>query len=388
MKHYRSITTVLIVALLAMLIATQVGAQVPEIMSYQGLATDNNTGNPLPDGNYPMAFSIYDAASAGSVQWGPESHSAVAVSGGVFSVTLGQGTTPIPLTAAAFAGPDRWLEIEINSQVIVPRTRLTTVPYAFKCASGAGDSDWEVIGNDVVTEHGASGFPSGGHVGIKTAIPQTPFHIGGDNTGLASFPIYIAPTGTNGITPLADPHRQGLLFNAYAKSSNDSYRRYVDIVSLGYANYTYGGSVIRFLTNDRTTMSGEADERMRIERDGNVGIGTTDPSSRLDVDGPVATALTTVTADYTITADNSVILGDNSLATGTITLVLPPASGCKGRQYTVKKISSTGNGAVVLQRDGFDLIDGTSVHDLNNQFDYIVVVSDGVDAWHIVGKGM
>jgi hypothetical protein len=122
-----------------------------------------------------------------------------------------------------------------------------------------------------------------GGVGIRTNTPQAIFHVGGNNDDIGVFPAYIAPTSTNGVTPAADPNRQGLLINTFTRNI-DGYRRYADIVSLGYANGTYGGGVIRFLTNDEVTGSGEAVERMRIDRNGNVGIGTNTPARKLHID--------------------------------------------------------------------------------------------------------
>ncbi len=119
---------------------------------------------------------------------------------------------------------------------------------------------------------------------------------------------------------------------------------------------------------------------------GFVGVGTDEPSSKMHVDGSTATAVTTVTDDYTADSWDSVILGNNSYATGSIDVTLPPAADCKGRKYTIKKISASGNGAVSVQRSGYDMIEGASTHALNYQFEYMVVVSDGVGTWYIVSR--
>ena len=58
-------------------------------VSYQGVLW-NASGAPVPDGNYPMTFSIWDAASGGVKQWGDETHASVAVKNGLFSVYLGE----------------------------------------------------------------------------------------------------------------------------------------------------------------------------------------------------------------------------------------------------------------------------------------------------------
>lgn len=81
--------------LIALLIATQsiwarpfaaLNAPGPSAttVNYQGRLADN-AGVPL-DGTYGMSFALYDAATEGALIWGPEPHTAVPVSEGLFSV--------------------------------------------------------------------------------------------------------------------------------------------------------------------------------------------------------------------------------------------------------------------------------------------------------------
>jgi len=130
-----------------------------------------------------------------------------------------------------------------------------------------------------------------------------------------------------------------------------------------------------------------------LKDDGDVGIGTPEPTTRLHVNGPVATAINAVAAGsnwanaYDITSDDSVILVNND---GWVKL--PKADTCIGREYTIKKISSTG--AVTVGCEDFDLIDGNAQYLLSDQFDYVVVVSggdansDNAGDWYIVGAGL
>ena len=95
-------------------------------VNYQGRLADSG-GAPL-DGSYGMTFALYDAATDGSLVWGPESHAAVPVSGGLFSVGLGSQTSGgIPTTTW---GGDRYLEIAVGGETLSPRELIRSVPIA------------------------------------------------------------------------------------------------------------------------------------------------------------------------------------------------------------------------------------------------------------------
>jgi hypothetical protein len=75
-----------------------------------------------------MTFALYDAATDGSLVWGPEEHTAVEVSDGLFSVGLGSKTSGgIPTTTW---NGDRYLEITVSGETLAPRELLRSVPIA------------------------------------------------------------------------------------------------------------------------------------------------------------------------------------------------------------------------------------------------------------------
>jgi hypothetical protein len=82
------LTTILIFCLATLVVITNIYAQIPNTLSYQGLITDAN-GKPQPDGNYDLTFKLYDVSTGGSALW-VETHTAVPVNGGLFSVILGE----------------------------------------------------------------------------------------------------------------------------------------------------------------------------------------------------------------------------------------------------------------------------------------------------------
>jgi len=95
-------------------------------VNYQGRLADSG-GTPL-DGTYGMTFALYDASTGGSLVWGPESHAAVPVSEGLFSVGLGSQTSG-GILASAWNG-DRYLEVTVGGETLTPRELIRSVPVA------------------------------------------------------------------------------------------------------------------------------------------------------------------------------------------------------------------------------------------------------------------
>jgi hypothetical protein len=102
--------------------------------TYQGrLDSDGAPAN----GSYDFQFALYDAAGGGN-RWGPTlTNQAVAISNGLFTVTLDFG-------AGAFTGADRWLEIGVRPSgggaftTLSPRQKLTATPYAMVSGNLSG----------------------------------------------------------------------------------------------------------------------------------------------------------------------------------------------------------------------------------------------------------
>lgn len=102
------------------------GRLVPKLLNYQGYLTDS-LGSPIED-SLDMTFKIYDAAALGSELWN-ETLSDVPVERGVFSVLLGLNN-PIP-DSIFIESTNRWLELKVETQILSPRTQITSVAYAY-----------------------------------------------------------------------------------------------------------------------------------------------------------------------------------------------------------------------------------------------------------------
>ncbi len=125
---------VLTVFVLLLAMATLASAEMPRLISYQGFLGSDD-GTPVTDGDHDFIFRLYDAAIDGTLLW-TESQT-VDVQEGYFDVWLGAVTT----LDLVFDLP-YWLEIEVDTELLGQRARMTGSPYAFRAA--IADS---VVGN-------------------------------------------------------------------------------------------------------------------------------------------------------------------------------------------------------------------------------------------------
>jgi hypothetical protein len=119
---------VVILSLACLCAMTNVQAQIPRMISYQGILSDT-LGNAVSDGNYEITFRLYTAAVDGAPSW--SEGQTVAVARGLFSATLGT-VSPLDL---AFDRP-YWLGIVVGAGAeLAPRIRLTSSAYSFNAQS-------------------------------------------------------------------------------------------------------------------------------------------------------------------------------------------------------------------------------------------------------------
>ena len=102
-----------------------VAGQIPRTLSYQGILTDT-LGTPKPDGNYGIAFRLYNVPGGGSALWNETK--TLQVRRGLFSTILGS-QTPFP-PSLAFDRP-YWLGIQVASEPeLSPRIPLAASGYS------------------------------------------------------------------------------------------------------------------------------------------------------------------------------------------------------------------------------------------------------------------
>lgn len=330
----------------------QANARPPERMTYQGFLVDGNgtaLGNTAPK-NYDVIFRVWSSESGSSNPerlWSEQQ--TVTVDKGYFSVLLGEGTEvagearpTLPTLFKGATASDRWVGITVKgigaggaNVDILPRMRLLSSPYAFlaeqatKLVREDNSSDLltssgnvlsfnghlDVLGNnslefgaDVIGKQpdaGRMGYNLYGNAGnldivgagttagtrkiklwaeggLTVAGPVTANSFSGDGSSLTGVAKLDANTfsGTQSIT--AGDLRMDNTRTFQAKNNAGTYElfmwpRWSDNIT--YLNYGSGGFNIR---NNASTTT------MFMKDDGNVGLGWTDPTSRLHVNGSVA----------------------------------------------------------------------------------------------------
>jgi hypothetical protein len=246
-------------ALLASPLMAQNGSQWAGL-NYQAVVRDAN-GDPLPNQTVNVYTELWNGVGGTFTSYG-ETHLVSTNAFGLVELVIGQGT-PDPVNLISFSEIDwdrdtPWnlvVEMDINGGTdfaLVSATQLGAVPYAMHAATAdsvRNGGQWTRNGNNI---HNANS----GNVGIGTDAPSAPLAF--DN---------------------AIRNKKIALYDA---ADND--HQFVGFgTDAGILRYQVeqGNSHVFYAANDAASST----ELMRIRGDGNVGVGTDSPASKLDVRG-------------------------------------------------------------------------------------------------------
>jgi hypothetical protein len=238
---------------------------------------------------------------------------------------LGLGTTTPPNRLSIYStGIADGLSIDgTNAPAITLRTFGTVRGYAPAVATGAsnffldsqaGDFIFRSEANNILFGRGGGNSTMavvGNSVGIGTTTPPYKLSLYGDTDNLAKGPLYIAANGVTNTIGTA------VTMDATAVSGH-SY----SFISTGSGA---GAGAGYFAVYDGTA----AAYRFSIDPSGNVGIGTTSPSSLLTVNGD-AQATNIITPSINIATTSNFSIGNGALANGGSALAFGAGSQATG----------------------------------------------------------
>jgi len=250
-------------------------SQAPPSFKYQAVVRDK-AGQVLPNQSISLHISILQSASDGPEVY-REHHSVTTSELGLVTIEVGRGKSLIGSMAAIdWGGGSHFLRVEMDpsggtNYELMGVSELLSVPYALYAAeAGSGqreaDLDWEITGGHVVTGHGGS-YPAG-NVGIGNNAPGTLLYVA-KNMGEPT--ITIRNLGGGG----------GATYSMVDDLSGADWK---------FKATTYGGFKIRDHANLMDVAVFEpnsAANSIYIKSGGNVGIGTNNPVTKLDVNGGV-----------------------------------------------------------------------------------------------------
>ncbi len=161
-------TRLLLPGLMLVLLACAASAAqaAPNEIHTQGVLRDAN--GDLMSGKLEVTFKVHDSKVDGVVLW--QETVTVELIAGVFDALLPGDPAKYPLPADLFDKDDRWLSLTPAGQNELPRTRLSSVPYALQADRAMDLQCSGCIGSEEVKfNYAASGAPGGAATSALTA---------------------------------------------------------------------------------------------------------------------------------------------------------------------------------------------------------------------------
>ena len=280
-----------IIGLLALSLPTL--AQVPQGFNYQGIARDG-AGAPLVSTDVSLRITIVKGLAPG-VDIYIETHNVQTNKTGVFNIQVGRGNVELGVFKDINWGAgDHYVQIEMDpaggsDYTLMGESQLLSVPYALYAGSGPDDLGfWKKNQNGI--------HYMDGNVGIGTLNPNAKLKIEGDDPiseGRNYISLYNRSLGSRSAVLLSlsagdDEHKTMLSHGSETYDFDDfSQADFGLLFSTGpgvIVSAPNQNGILKFLTG-HDPVTGATPERMRISSDGNIGIGTTTPNSKLTIVG-------------------------------------------------------------------------------------------------------
>lgn len=250
--NFKSILICLFYSIFLLLNISNIKAQSPLAIPYQAVAR-NSSGNIIANQTVSLRFSIHDITISGTIVY-RETQSVGTNTLGLFTVNIGQGVPLIGTIAGInWSNGTKFIQVELDvlggtSFIDMGTTQLLSVPYALY-SSSSGDNRWGLNSNNIYNLNS-------GNIGIGVTTPTAKLHI--KNQALNSTGIRLE--SYTGNTPL---------FTVLQGGSGNGNMSLFD--SAGVENFKIATSLT---ANSWINCA-------------NVGIGTSNPTSKLEVNGSI-----------------------------------------------------------------------------------------------------
>ena len=243
-------------------------AEAPNLITYQGRLKENN--QPVT-GNRNIEILLCDAFPGGAGNCYSSGTQAVYVSTGLFKSTF---TVP---GAVDLSAGNWWLELKVEGIALSPREQLSSVPYALNSATAA-------YANNLAASIGAAGVISSTHVYIINGSNLT---VAGSVTANA---FYGNGAGLTGVTGASGTDVTKVLKAGDTMTGRLTAPDYTAEYGLTASTAVFSSGI----TASSITVIGDAFSvggSTLVVVNGNVGIGTTAPAARLDIDAGTNNAI-------------------------------------------------------------------------------------------------
>lgn len=359
----------LFLPLLMLLLGTGIANAQNTAFTYSGRLNDN--GVPV-NGSTVFLFTVFDSAGGDTVIHGPLNSGPVDVVNGLFIVRIDFG-------ANVFTGPPRWLDIQARVpgaaafRLLTPRQEMTSAPYAIRAQTAGSLADGSLT---------ASQLRIGGAAPVAGQFLS---YSGGDlvwtDPGVAAGGIWALNdtrayynAGNVGIGTATPDTRLTVFTPGYGIEQTDGTRRISTYVSEtgGWFGTRSPHSLNLFVDSGPSSLT--------IGTGGNVGIGTTSPSFKLDVRANASTAIVGIS-----TFSGGVgVFGESSMFNGVRGVANAAAHGAVVGVHNNGGVGvlgqSTGNGVF-----GNSLGSGAGVYGVSAQFNGVRGVANNSAHGAVVG---
>jgi hypothetical protein len=293
-----------VVALVSALAATTAQAQVPPQIPYTGLLTYSN-GSPY-SGTVLVVATLHSHPTFDNAVFGPVEHENIAVQDGIVSFVLGGAQDPIP--QAALLESELWLELEVNGNVLLPRQRILSVPYALRAQEASNAATLGGVAANLYAQKPSaqSQLQSVAFSGSFTDLAGVPnfaaqFVDEGQVDSISSAMLMSGAVDgdaiANGAVSFADWASNGCLEGQVPRFSGTAWQC-ADMSSTPGGGG--GGSSSQGYLAKFGPSSALEDAAIYQTASGNLGIGTQTPSARLEVRGGASGAPAISAATSTI----------------------------------------------------------------------------------------